>query len=389
MHPIHAIGRALTTLFTAASLMGFACFLVLPEPTFAPSAAMAPWLIGGWLALTAALFTLPWERRRLLATRVGLVLLPIWGAAANAQMRSCDACGTASQPLYPGGMPQVYLAYGAGLLAWSVHRRRRQMLPWLQEGALLAGLVVGIVTCAALALHFGAAPAMAFMAPQAGPALFAPLIGLVAFCAALIGRLHDHGQGALPDPEKTALAAVFGEGSAVVVDTVRVAGRSPGAAAAWLVTLWAGASVSLTHLMTGGLGLYGGAFAKTCEWNLSQQSPIPRDCHYLCTVAARGHAWLVRPERLGRRRGRVIVVNRQLAVANAFEDLLHERWPRFGRGARATYDRMGWPLSRYIRSPWASDAVYLVMLPAQLVFLLALLLLDPGDPEARVDRMYR
>jgi serine/threonine protein kinase len=35
------------------------------------------------------------------------------------------------------------------------------------------------------------------------------------------------------------------------------------------------------------------------------------------------------------------------------------------------------------------DAVYLVMKPAECVFYLALLLLDPGDPEARLTRMYR
>ncbi len=92
---------------------------------------------------------------------------------------------------------------------------------------------------------------------------------------------------------------------------------------------------------------------------------------------------------MGVRNGQPIVVNRQLAVANAFEDLLHTRWPRFGRLARRTYDRLGLPVSRYIRASWMSDAVYLAMKPAEWIFYAVLLLLDPGDPEARIDRMYR
>jgi hypothetical protein len=97
----------------------------------------------------------------------------------------------------------------------------------------------------------------------------------------------------------------------------------------------------------------------------------------------------VRPERFGQRGGLVIVVNRQLATANAFEDLLHERWPRFGRLARRVYDRLGLPVSRYLRWRWLADFVYLAMKPAEWLFYVALLLLDRGSPEARIDRMYR
>jgi hypothetical protein len=82
-------------------------------------------------------------------------------------------------------------------------------------------------------------------------------------------------------------------------------------------------------------------------------------------------------------------VNRQLAVSNAFEDLLHERWPRFGRTTRRCYDRVGLPVSRYIRNRWLADVVYLLMKPFEWLFYLALLLLDPDDPERRIDDMYR
>lgn len=105
-------------------------------------------------------------------------------------------------------------------------------------------------------------------------------------------------------------------------------------------------------------------------------------------MAARGHSWLVRPTRLGTRGGRPILVNRQLQVANAFEDLLHHRWPAFGRWCRRWYDRLGWPLSRHIQSAWRADLVYLLMKPAEWGFYLALLLLDVDAVERRIARMY-
>jgi hypothetical protein len=134
-------------------------------------------------------------------------------------------------------------------------------------------------------------------------------------------------------------------------------------------------------------------FTKTCSHTFStiqvQMSDNPGDCHYLCTVAARGHTWLARPERIGVRGGRPIVVNRQLAIANAFEDLLHERTPRFGAFARRVYDRLGLPVSRLIRGPWLADVVFIAMKPAEWLFYVTLLLFDPRPPEERIDRMYR
>ena len=57
--------------------------------------------------------------------------------------------------------------------------------------------------------------------------------------------------------------------------------------------------------------------------------------------------------------------------------------------ARAIYDRLGLPVSRLIRGPWAADGVYLLMKPFEWLFALSLLLLDRTDPEQRIDRMYR
>lgn len=115
---------------------------------------------------------------------------------------------------------------------------------------------------------------------------------------------------------------------------------------------------------------------------------MPGNCHYLCTVAARGHRWLVRPERLGVRGGEAIVVNRQLAVANAFEDLLHTAGP--ARPPRARHlRRPRAPGDRLIRWRLVANVIYLAMKPAEWAFYAVLLALDPGDPEARIARMYR
>ena len=131
-------------------------------------------------------------------------------------------------------------------------------------------------------------------------------------------------------------------------------------------------------------------FTKTCDYTFSQLPVVHVPCtgHYLCTVAARGHRGLVRPIRWGMRGGRAIIVNRQLAVANAFEDLLTERFPRLGRFARRNYDRLGLPISRFITNPLLADLVYLAMKPAEWCFYTFLLLADSECPEQRISRMY-
>ena len=132
------------------------------------------------------------------------------------------------------------------------------------------------------------------------------------------------------------------------------------------------------------------AFTETADWTLSTKVAPPEvvvDAHYLCTVALRGHEKLVRPTRMGLRRGERIVVNRQLCVANAFEQLLEERTPRFHRAVRKFYDTYGYPVSRHIRTPLAADAVYLIMKPLEWLFVAVLYLFD-AKPEDRIARQY-
>lgn len=131
-------------------------------------------------------------------------------------------------------------------------------------------------------------------------------------------------------------------------------------------------------------------FTDTADWTFSKQIPPPPkeyEGHYLCTVAAGGHEKVVKPVRLGRRRGAIIVVNRQLCIANAFEEAIAEQFPKFHRWIRHVYDTYGYPLSELITTPGKADIVYFLMKPLEWVFLLYLYLTDTR-PEERINRQY-
>lgn len=112
--------------------------------------------------------------------------------------------------------------------------------------------------------------------------------------------------------------------------------------------------------------------------------------HFLCTVGAQGHRAVVRPVRYGERHGHRIVCTRQLLVANAFEELMQERWPRTHAFVRRHYNRVGRAVHRHygiFRIRWVADAVYLLMKPLEWSFLLTLYALD-AKPENRIAMQY-
>lgn len=132
------------------------------------------------------------------------------------------------------------------------------------------------------------------------------------------------------------------------------------------------------------------AWTETSDWNLSQKvapQNVYQDEHYLCTVAAGGHRKLVRPLRMGVRHGHRVIVNRQLCVANAFEQILEEKTPRFHRVVRRFYDNYGFPVARLIHSPYLADVIYLLMKPLEWLFLVVLYCTDPR-PEDRIAVQY-
>ncbi len=131
-------------------------------------------------------------------------------------------------------------------------------------------------------------------------------------------------------------------------------------------------------------------WTETADWTFSTKIPpqnVYYDYHYLCTVAAGGHKNIVKPLRIGIRHGHRVVVNRQLMVANAFEQLLEEKTPRFHKVLRTTYDNVGYPIAKHINSPFTADAIYFLMKPLEWFFLIILYLFDV-KPENRIAVQY-
>ncbi|QDI93031.1 hypothetical protein EPH95_06260 [Salicibibacter halophilus] len=133
-------------------------------------------------------------------------------------------------------------------------------------------------------------------------------------------------------------------------------------------------------------------FLETSSFNYSN-IPMPEpetledDGHYLCTVSAKGHKKLVKPIRAGSRRGLRITVNRQLMVANAFENIFEQYMPSFHKVIRNFYDRFGYPISRHINSKWTADITYLLMKPLEWLFLVVIYTVDK-KPENRILMQY-
>ena len=55
---------------------------------------------------------------------------------------------------------------------------------------------------------------------------------------------------------------------------------------------------------------------------------------------------MVKPLRYGIRHGYKIMVNRQLLIANAFENILEQYTPKLHKIIRNFYDKYGYPLSK-------------------------------------------
>ncbi len=112
--------------------------------------------------------------------------------------------------------------------------------------------------------------------------------------------------------------------------------------------------------------------------------------HYLCSVAAGGHRFIVKPIRMGKRHGHTIICNRQLLVANAFEELIQDRFPKAHLLIRRKYDRVGDFIHKDYtpyENKYLCDLIYLLMKPADWCFRIVLYTFD-RRPEDRIARQY-
>ncbi len=132
------------------------------------------------------------------------------------------------------------------------------------------------------------------------------------------------------------------------------------------------------------------AWTETSDWRLSEKiapQNIDVDEHYLCTVAAGGHRRVVKPVRMGQRHGHPVVVNRQLCIANAFEQILEEKTPHFHCHVRHFYDTYGFPVAKMVRSRYTADVIYILMKPLEWIFLAVIYACDT-KPENRIAVQY-
>lgn len=132
-------------------------------------------------------------------------------------------------------------------------------------------------------------------------------------------------------------------------------------------------------------------FTETATWRFSQKMHPPildHKGHYLCTVAASGNPKIVKPIRLGRRNNRTIIINRQLLIANAFEEMIQDFSPKLHHFIRTNYDKYGYNLSTKINSTQMSNLTYLLMKPLEWSFLLCLYLFCE-EPEKKINKQYQ
>ena len=291
--------------------------------------------------------TLAQRARAALAARVLVLgILPAWGlvyshfAAARCVVNECALNDTVFRPF---AEPQIFGLVALHLLtvvAYAISRRRPGPLRPFGEALVHALLLVGVVAHTIVGVQVGPWNFAGVLLPPVFLPCIAPAITVFLYGTELLARLRRRGAEAETRAPYTVLDSRYRTGpeQRPLAASPRI-DRKILARALLLAPALLGIHAVIQALWLGPLDAALSVFTSTCGYPLSRidVTVTPGSCHYLCTVAARGHAALVRPERIGRRGGVPIVVNRQLALANAFEDLLHERWPRFGRLARDVY----------------------------------------------------
>ncbi|MFD2914166.1 DUF6688 domain-containing protein [Psychroserpens luteus] len=136
------------------------------------------------------------------------------------------------------------------------------------------------------------------------------------------------------------------------------------------------------------------AFTETYKHGFSQLDHLCDnvECggHFLCSVGANGHQFIVKPIRYGERNGNKIICNRQLLISNAFEDLVHDNYPIIHKTIRKNYNRVGDLIHKHyhiFNNKLVADVVYILMKPLEFVFLFVLYTFD-NQPENRIAMQY-
>jgi len=132
-------------------------------------------------------------------------------------------------------------------------------------------------------------------------------------------------------------------------------------------------------------------YSQTATWKFSQHLHPPtvddRHGHYLCTVAAYGNPKIVKPIGIGRRNNKLIIINRQLQIANAFEYMVQNVSPETHKLIRHNYDKYGINLAKRINNQRTSTLTYVLMKPIEWIFVIFLYSYFV-DPENVIKKQY-
>ncbi|MDP2386425.1 MAG: hypothetical protein Q8M29_08635 [Bacteroidota bacterium] len=305
-----------------------------------------------------------------------LVLLPIYGF-----MLSFDECGEHPFNLKDKITPIVLFILP--MFSYFISVGFKDKLPPLLNAILPIGLIIGIIYCIILTIHFFPFMHIGLIFPLLGLPLFAPAFSLMLLSSEFI-RLHKYQQSQFLEQLKKSTSAQMS-----------------------LITKFFGSSFwfkfpiflllcsPVIVIIQGILFLFGqrpdsliSMFTESCGFLLSNHHSC--SCggdHYLCSIAANGNTKLVKPVRLGLRQNEKILVNRQLLIANAFENWMEEKTPSLHKVIRKTYDSMGIQVNKWSKKRKIANIIYILMKPLEWFFLIWLYTFDK-KPENRIALQY-
>ncbi len=313
-----------------------------------------------------------------------------WDAVWDKQLYNSSV----HQPIWTGALPTVLTFIIIGVIGYIVLLvRKLHETPPLVTVLCIAAMYIGLSQLILFVIQmFKITPfeGLAYNSYDIPVIVYLPLMELPFCCISMAARLiirkvYEWNRDEEHEVDKYAGKGIIGFFNEILIDS-----------ATWPLAALV-AMVPLLGIVLAILSLFGQypdhvirAWTETAQWNLSRMKAPPNvqyDEHYLCTVAAGGHEKIVKPIRMGERHGHRIVVNRQLLIANAFEQVLEEKTPGMHRAIRNFYDKHGYPVAKHIKTKAAADIVYFIMKPLEMLFLLVLYLVD-AKPENRIAKQY-
>jgi hypothetical protein len=310
---------------------------------------------------------------KLIGELFSLIALPVWGFII-----SKDPCQ--EHPFELNSYPTAVLLYVVPLVCYFVSAYFKRSLTPLVLALLPLGLMIGVIYSAILTIHFGPMMMMVIM-PVFGLPVIAPLVGFIYVLYEFL-VLHKYQQDQVArhtytSPFLTWLSNLFLLPLWQKAPAVALLCTPILALLQFILTLFGQAPDSMISM-----------FTESCGFLLSHYDSC--GCggdHYLCSIAANGNKKLVKPLRLGLRKNEKVLVNRQLLIANAFENWMEEHVPRLHRFVRNTYDSLDIPVNKWSKDKRKANVLYVFMKPLEWMFLAWLYCFD-RKPETRIALQY-